>query len=480
MTSIGIIGSGFGALAVAVELTRAGHADLRLWERSSDIGGVWRDNTYPGAGCDVPSPLYSFSFEPNPDWSRRYALQAEIHAYIKKVAGKYGITPLVQFDREVVGATYDDEAANWTVAFASGQEQTVDILISAVGQLSRPRLPDIKGVNSFEGTSFHSAVWDHSFDPSGKTVAVIGAGASSIQFVPHLADGTHELLVFQRSAAYIMPKPDSPYRSLHKTLYHRFPFTQRIERGGIWAIMEQFARGLDETSRVGGINKAIAMRHLKGQVKDPELRTKLTPDYPMGCKRILFSNNYYPALARPHVDVVTSSITGITPGGVRTSDGIEHEVDAIIYGTGFDSQDFLQSIDITGAAGQKLAAQWSHGARAYLGMYVPNFPNLFVTYGPNTNLGGGSIIYMLEAQAAHMRQVIDRMAAGNFRAAEVTTAADEAYDKDIQSRLDHSVWGHCDSWYRHESGRITSNWPGATLPFAKRTRVLEPDAFSWS
>lgn len=482
MTSIGIIGSGFGALAVAIELTKAGHTDLRLWERSDDIGGVWRDNTYPGAGCDVPSPLYSYSFEPNPDWSRRYALQEEIEAYIKKVARKYGITPLVQFGREVVAATFDDEAASWTVAFAdaSAEPETVDILISAVGQLSRPRLPDIKGVDSFEGTSFHSAEWDHSFDPKGKKIAVVGAGASSVQFVPHLADDARELLVFQRSANYIMPKPDSPYRPFHKALYHRIPFTQQVERGAIWSIMEQFARGLDETSRVGGINKAIAMRHLKSQVKDPELRAKLTPDYPMGCKRILFSNNYYPALAKPQVDLVTSTITEITPRGVLTADGIEHEVDAIVYGTGFDSQDFLESIDITGAGGQKLAKQWSQGAHAYLGMYVPNFPNLFVTYGPNTNLGGGSIIYMLEAQAAHMRQVIDRMASGGYRSAEVTAEAEAAYDKDLQVRLDRSVWGSCENWYRHESGRITSNWPGATLPFAKRTRTLEPDAFSWS
>ncbi|MGZ5370054.1 MAG: flavin-containing monooxygenase, partial [Aeromicrobium sp.] len=471
-----------GALAVAIELAKAGHTDLRLWERSDDIGGVWRDNTYPGAGCDVPSPLYSYSFEPNPDWSRRYALQEEIEAYIKKVARKYGITPLVQFGREVVAATYDDEAATWTVAFAdaSAEPETVDILISAVGQLSRPRLPDIKGVDSFEGTSFHSAEWDHSFDPTGKKIAVVGAGASSVQFVPHLADDARELLVFQRSANYIMPKPDSPYRPFHKALYHRIPFTQQIERGAIWSVMEQFARGLDETSRVGGINKAIAMRHLKSQVKDPELRAKLTPDYPMGCKRILFSNNYYPALAKPQVDLVTSTINEITPRGVLTADGIKHEVDAIVYGTGFDSQDFLESIDIIGAGGQKLAKQWSQGAHAYLGMYVPNFPNLFVTYGPNTNLGGGSIIYMLEAQAAHMRQVIDRMASGGYRAAEVTPEAEAAYDKDLQVRLDRSVWGSCENWYRHESGRITSNWPGATLPFAKRTRTLEPDAFSWS
>ncbi|MBC7597219.1 MAG: NAD(P)/FAD-dependent oxidoreductase [Kineosporiaceae bacterium] len=480
MASIGIIGSGFGALAVAVELTRAGHSDLRLWERSTDIGGVWRDNTYPGAGCDVPSPLYSFSFEPNPNWSRRYALQEELHAYIKSVAGTYGITPLVQFGREVIAASYDDDAANWTVAFASGEQQTVDILISAVGQLSRPRLPDIKGIETFQGTSFHSAAWDHNFDPTGKKIAVVGAGASAIQFVPHLADKAAELLVFQRSANYIMPKPDSPYRSLHKALYHRIPFTQQIERGIIWTIMEQFSRGFNDTSRVGKVNKALAMRHLKSQVPDPELRAKLTPDYPIGCKRILFSNNYYPTLAKSHVDVVTSSVSEITAGGVRTAGGLDYDVDAIIYGTGFDAQDFLSSIDIIGSGGQKLAAQWSEGAHAYLGMYVPNFPNLFVTYGPNTNLGGGSIIYMLETQAAHMRQVIDRLEAGNYRSAEVTPAADEAYDKDIQTQLEHSPWADCNNWYRHKSGRITSNWPGATLPFAKRTKTLEPKAFSWS
>ena len=479
MTSIGIIGSGFGAISVAVELGKAGHTDIRVWERSNDLGGVWRDNTYPGAGCDVPSPLYSFSFEPNPNWSRRYALRDEIHTYIRDVADKYGVSPRVQYDHEVEAATYDEKASTWTVRFTDGQEQTVDILVSAVGQLSRPRMPSIKGVETFKGDYFHSAEWDHNVDLTGKKVAVVGAGASAIQFVPHLADSTAELLVFQRSANYIMPKPDQPYRSLHKALYHKLPFTQKIERGGIWSIMEQFSRGLDDESKVGRINKAIAMRHLKKQVKDPALRALLTPDYPIGCKRILFSNNYYPALAKPHVDVVTSPIESIMPNGVRTADGVEHEVDVIIYGTGFDSQDFLDSIAITGAGGQKLSEQWSQGAHAYLGMYVPNFPNLFVCYGPNTNLGGGSIIYMLEAQARHMRQVVDRLTSGDYRTVEITEAADKAYDDEIQGLLEHSAWAHCDNWYRHASGRITSNWPGSTLPFARRTKTLDPAAFEW-
>lgn len=486
MTSVGIIGSGFGALAVAIELKRAGHTDLRLWERSNDLGGVWRDNTYPGAGCDVPSPLYSFSYEPNPHWSRRYALQEEIHAYIRSVADTYGITPLVRFDTEVVAARWNEHAATWTVTFADpstssgNKEETVDILVSAVGQLSRPTLPRIDGVEEFTGTSFHSAQWDHSFDPAGKTIAVVGAGATAVQLIPHLAREARKLVVFQRSPNYLMPKPDKPYKSFHKALFRFAPVSLRLERGGVWAVTEQFARGLDDESRVGRINKSIAMWHLRKQVKDPELRDKLTPDYPIGCKRILFSNDFYPALARDNVDVVTHAITKVTPKGVVDSEGVEHEVDAIVYATGFDTQDFLQSIDITGTRGQKLATQWADGAHAYLGMYVPNFPNLFVTYGPNTNLGGGSIIFMLEAQARHMRQTLDRLKAGDYTTVEVTEEAEMAYDRDLSEKLEHSAWAHCDNWYRHRSGRITSNWPGSTLPFAKATKVLEPTAFRWA
>jgi len=486
MTSVGIIGSGFGALAVAIELKRAGHTDLRLWERSDDLGGVWRDNTYPGAGCDVPSPLYSFSYEPNPHWSRRYALQDEIHAYIRTVADKHGIAPLVRFGHEVVAATWNQASSNWTVTFGdpstgSGtKEETVDILVSAVGQLSRPTLPHISGIDSFTGTSFHSAQWDPSFDPAGKSIAVVGSGASAVQLIPHLARDARRLVVFQRSPNYLLPKPDKPYKAFHKRLFETAPISQRLERAGVWTFTEQFSRGLDDESRVGRINKAVAMWHLRKQVKDPELRAKLTPDYPIGCKRILFSNEFYPALAQDNVDVVTHAVTSITPKGVVDSEGTEHEVDAIIYATGFDSQDFLQSIDITGTGGQKLATQWADGAHAYLGMYVPNFPNLFVTYGPNTNLGGGSIIFMLEAQARHMRQALDRLVAGDYTTVEVTEEAEMAYDLELSEKLEHSAWAHCDNWYRHRSGRITSNWPGATRPFAKATKVLEPAAFRWA
>ncbi len=480
MTSIGIIGSGFGGVSVAVEMLRAGHDDVRLWERGDDLGGVWRDNTYPGAGCDVPSPLYSFSYAPNPNWTRRYALQEEIHAYLRDVADRHGVTPRISYGREVTAATWDAGTAQWTVTFADGSAESVDVLISAVGQLSEPTLPTIPGIESFEGPSFHSARWDHEADVRGRTVAVVGSGASAVQLVPHLVRDGERVVLFQRSPNYLLPKPDMPYKPWHAGLFHRIPATQQLERGGIWSIMEQFARGLDASSRVGRINHAIAMRHLHSQVKDPELRAKLTPDYPIGCKRILFSNDFYPALAEPTVEVVTEAVTEVRPHGVVDATGREHPADVVVYATGFDSQDFLDSIDVTGVDGEKLATRWADGARAYLGMYVPGFPNLFVTYGPNTNLGGGSIIYMLEAQARHMRQLVDRLEAGRYERVEVTTATDEAYDRELSEKLERSVWASCENWYRHPSGRITSNWPGATLPFARRTRTLEPTEFAWA
>jgi cation diffusion facilitator CzcD-associated flavoprotein CzcO len=480
MTSIGIIGSGFGGVAVAVEMLRGGHDDVRLWERGDDLGGVWRDNTYPGAGCDVPSPLYSFSYEPNPNWTRRYALQREIHDYLRGVADKYGVTPRIAYGREVTAATWEADTSKWTVTFADGSTESVDVLVSAVGQLSEPTLPAIPGIESFEGPSFHSARWDHTADIRNRTVAVVGSGASAVQLVPHLVRDGERVVLFQRSPNYLLPKPDMPYKAWHSALFHRLPMTQRAERGGIWTFMEQFARGMDASSPVGKINRAVALRHLHSQVEDPELRAKLTPDYPIGCKRILFSNEFYPALAEPTVEVVTEAVTEVRPHGVVDATGREHPADVVVYATGFDSQDFLDSIDVTGADGEKLATRWADGAHAYLGMYVPGFPNLFVTYGPNTNLGGGSIIYMLEAQARHMRQVVDRLEAGRYDSVQVTAATELAYDRDLTQKLEQSVWASCENWYRHPSGRITSNWPGATLPFARKTRTLEPAEFAWA
>ena len=473
MTSIGIIGSGFGALATAIELTTHGHQDVRLWERDDELGGVWRDNTYPGAGCDVPSPLYSFSFAVNKRWSRRYALQPEIREYLHRTAAQYGITERIRFGTEVVSAHWDAGAAQWEVGFADGGSDRVDVLVSAVGQLSRPRLPLIPGLEDFEGRWFHSARWEHDVDLAGTRVAAVGIGASAIQYVPHLVREAAQVTLFQRSANYILPKPDGPLPRWWRPAIG-------AERRFWWGFGEQFSRGLDDDSTVGAINAKVAAWHLHRQVKDPDLRARLTPDYPIGCKRILFSNDFYPAVAQDHVALVDESVARVTATGVTTADGEHHEADVIVYGTGFESQDFLDSIDVVGEDGEKLAARWTDGARAYLGIHVPGFPNFFVSYGPNTNLGGGSIIYMLEAQARHMRQVVDRLEAGEHRAVDVRPDVEEAYDREVQHRLEESVWGHCDSWYRHPSGRITSNWPGSTHPYARRTRDLDPEDFAWA
>lgn len=472
MTSIGIIGSGFGGIAVAVEMITHGHDDVRLWERADELGGVWRDNTYPGAGCDVPSPLYSYSFAVNTQWSRRYALQPEIRAYLQRVAEEFGVSERVRFGREVVSAHWDEAGSRWRVGFADGSHEEVDVLVSAVGQLSRPRLPAIPGIETFAGTAFHSARWEHDADLSGR-VAAVGIGASAIQYVPHLAETASRLTLFQRSANYILPKPDGPLPAWWRPGI-------RLERPLWWTLGEQFSRGLDEGTLVGRLESAAALAHLRRQVRDDDLRARLTPDYPIGCKRILFSNDFYPAVSRDHVDVVAERIVRIHPEGLETADGTVHEVDAIVYGTGFDAQDFLGSIDCRGIGGERLSERWSEGAHAHLGIYVPGFPNLFVSYGPNTNLGGGSIIFMLEAQARHMRQVVDRLEAGAHDAVDVRPEVEAAYDRQVQQRLDESVWGSCDSWYRHSSGRITSNWPGSTYPYKKRVDTLDPQDFAWT
>ncbi|WP_019202271.1 NAD(P)/FAD-dependent oxidoreductase [Tsukamurella sp. 1534] len=479
MPSIGIIGSGFGALAVAITLLEDGHDDIRLWERSDSIGGVWRDNTYPGAACDVPSALYSFSFEPFTGWASRYAHQPQILTYLRRTAAKYGVTPRVRTGATVVAATFDEARSQWEVGLADGTVDRVDVLVSAVGQLSDPALPAIPGIDRFRGIAFHSARWDHSAPLSGKRIAVVGTGASAIQFIPHLADRASELLVFQRTPSYILPRPDQRYGRLYRGAFRNVPGALQRERETFWSIAEQFSRGLDDDSRAGRIIRALALTHLRLRVRDRALREALTPDYPVGCRRILFANSFYPTMTRPHVGLVTAAVGEVTETGL-VADGVHHEVDAIVFATGFDAQNFLSSMRIEGTGSRLLADAWADGARAHLGMHVPGFPNFFVAYGPNTNLGGGSIVYMLEAQARHIRDVLRRMRDGGHRSVAVTREAADRFDHAVQHRLERSVWGHCESWYRHPSGRITSNWPGNTRTYADATARLAPEEFSWT
>lgn len=476
--SIIIIGAGFGGLGMALELLRSGIDDFTIVERADDLGGVWRENTYPGAACDVPSPLYSWSFEPRSDWPRRFSEQADIHEYMRGVVAKYGVERHIRFGTEITDAEFDEAAGNWQVRTADGDTLTADVLISAVGQLSRPALPNIPGIETFTGAAFHSAEWNHDIDLTGKRIACIGTGASAIQYIPRIQPKAEHLTLFQRSAAWVLPKPDTVYRPFHHALFRYVPPVRWAERFAVWLFFEVMALALTDLQGIAEPTISIADRHRAKQIPDPILREKLTPDYKAGCKRALFSNDYFPALTRPNVSVETTAIEAITPKGLRTADGVEHEADVIIYGTGFKGTEFLTPMNIYGLGGRKLADAWAaEGARAYLGISVPEFPNLFLMYGPNTNVGSGSIVYMLESQARYIRQIVEYLTDRPGRSLAVRPATERRWDDWLQERLKTTPWNFCTSWYRNASGRITNNWPGATLLYRWKTRRFDPDEY---
>lgn len=467
-----VIGAGFGGLAAAYELSKDGLAEVTVLEKADDVGGVWRENTYPGAACDVPSNLYSYSFARKTDWGRRYAEQPDILGYIRDTAERFGLRDLVRTGVEVTSAEYDDATATWRVATSSGEIFEADVLVPAVGQLSRPAFPSIAGLDTFAGPSFHSAQWRHDVDLTGKRVAVLGTGASAIQFVPRIQETAGHVTVFQRSAPYVVPKLDRAYTDKHHGAFAKVPGFAAAMRGAIWETTELLGYALTKSPPLARVLQALATRNLERHIKDPELRSKLTPDYQIGCKRVLFSSQWYAALACDNVSVETGAISEVTPAGVRTADGALHEVDVIIYGTGFKATEFLAPMTITGRGGRDLHAEWADGARAHLGMAVPGFPNMFLIYGPNTNLGSSSIILMMEQQARYIRQITEVLArAGGALAFEVRSDVEQAYDAGIQSRLDDGVWTSCNSWYRNASGRVTTNWPGLVHEYQRRTRT---------
>lgn len=476
--SITIIGSGFGGIGMAIVLRRAGFGDITILEKADDVGGVWRDNTYPGAACDVPSHLYSFSFAPKTDWTRRFAPQPEIHDYLRETADRFGVLPLIRFGSEVSGASFDAASGTWTVRLADGGEHVTDVLISAVGQLSRPAVPALPGLDSFTGAVFHSATWDHDYDLTGKRVGVIGTGASAIQFVPEVAPQASELTLFQRSAAHVLPKPDYPYPDAALTALRCIPGLHRLSRWATYWTLEPRATAFTKYPKLMKLVEWRFLRNLRKHVKDPELRARLTPADPIGCKRILLSNNYYQALARPNVDVVTDAIQAITPTGIVTADGTEHELDVILLGTGFAATDFLAPMHITGRDGVDLNDAWRDGAEAHLGMTVSGFPNMFLLYGPNTNLSHSSIVFMLESQFRYIRQAVERLAAGDVKWLDVLPQAQSAYNETIQQRVRDTVWSAgCHSWYQTQTGKNTNNWPGFTVGYRQRTKRLDPADF---
>lgn len=472
---VAILGAGAAGLCMAMQLQEAGIHSFTIYEKSDGVGGTWRDNTYPGAACDVPSHLYSFSFAPKTDWSRKFAEQPEILGYFESLVDSHGLGSHLRFGTAAVGAVWDDETATWELELADGERVTVDVIVSGLGQLNRPNVPDIPGLSDFAGTTFHSARWDHGHDLQDERVAVIGIGASAIQFVPRVATQASQLTLFQRSVNYVAPKPDRPYRPWERWLLDHVPPVQRAYRASIyWRFEARFAL-MRKGNRIGRMMQDRFGKEVAKIVSERLPAEALVPDYTPGCRRILIANDWYPTLLRRNVEVVTDGVDHITDHSIVTTDGREFPVDTIIFGTGFHSTEFLSPLHITGRGGQDLNEVWADGAHAYLGLAVEGFPNLFMLYGPNTNLGHNSILFMIEQQVGYIRSLLVDMMRADAVAAEVTPAAAERFDHEISALAERTVWAEdCHSWYKTESGRITNNWPDYTVRYRRRLRRRTP------
>ncbi|KVE32627.1 flavin-containing monooxygenase [Burkholderia sp. TSV86] len=477
---IAIIGTGFSGLGMAIRLRQTGHEDFAVFEKADSVGGTWRDNHYPGCACDVQSHVYSFSFAPNPNWTRMFAPQPEIRAYLEDCAQRFGVYPHLRFDHELVNATYDEAARRWRLAFANGRRVVARVLVSGMGGLSRAALPDIPGIECFNGEAFHSQHWNHDYPLEGKRVAVIGTGASAIQFVPQIAPRVARLSLFQRTPPWIMPKPDRPINGFEQWLFRNLPFTQKLLRGGLYWMLESRVLGFAVHPSTMKLVQKLALRHLHRQISEPELRAAVTPDYTIGCKRILLSNDYYPALTRKNVDVVTTGIERIEEDAVVTKDGKRHEVDCLIYGTGFQINNPFPRGTIVGRDGVDVVDAWRDGLHAYLGATVPGYPNWFILMGPNTGLGHNSMVYMIESQIEYVLGALKSMRTERVEAIDVRPIVEHDYNDRIQTKLKGAVWstGGCNSWYLDpKTGRNTTLWPDFTWRFRQETECFSMSAY---
>jgi cation diffusion facilitator CzcD-associated flavoprotein CzcO len=467
-----VIGTGFAGIGMAVRLKQAGYDDFVVLERAQDVGGTWRDNTYPGCRCDVPSHLYSFSFAPNPDWSSTFSPQPEIEAYLRQVTDGFRVRPHIRFGHAVQAAHWIDD--HWLIHTDQG-DFTAEILLSGMGPLAEPSYPKLNGIDSFEGEVFHSAQWNHDLDLSGRKVAVIGTGASAIQFVPAIQPEVEELHLFQRTPPWVMPRPDRKISRWEKAVFRAFPLVQKAVRAGIYWGRESMVLGFAKLPGIMKQAQKVAEKHLEKQVRDPELRAKLTPDFTLGCKRVLISDDYYPALARPNVEVVTDGITEVTPTGIVTDDGVKHEVDTIIYGTGFRVTDLPVMDMLYGRDGQSLRDAWADGMEAHLGTAVAGFPNFFLLIGPNTGLGHSSMVFMIESQIAYILDALTTMDAEGLRQVEVRPEVQRAFVDGVRSSMRNTIWtrGGCTSWYLDSQGRNTTLWPSFTFRFRQLTRRFD-------
>jgi cation diffusion facilitator CzcD-associated flavoprotein CzcO len=475
---IAIIGAGFGGLAAAIELERAGIRSYTVLERAGEVGGVWQANTYPGAACDVPSTIYQFSFALKRDWSRRFGSQAEIRDYLRQVSVEYGVRDRVRFNTEVAAATFDEQLGVWTVELADGETLDVDVLICATGQLSRPKLPDVPGRDRFAGAQFHSAEWDHDAELHGKRVVVVGGGASAIQVVPAIADTVEHLTVVQRSPSWIVNKYDWRVTRLQRALTRLFPALHRVHHNAMWLWFESrypiVLRRLDVVRRVW---EAQRRRTIRRTLRDPRKVRAATPAYPMGCNRILLSRDWYPTLAREDVDVIGSGVSEVTERGIVTSDGKVVDADVIVWCTGFTATEYLAPIRITGRGGLDIREAWRDGPEAYLGLSTPGFPNLFMSYGPNTGSLTNTIVYLLERQAGYVRQAVEHIAEhGGW--IDVREDVHRAFNQELQQRLGRTVFtAGCPGWYTTADGKVTQVWAGSHVEYGKRTRRFDPSLY---
>ena len=474
-----IIGAGIAGIGTAIKLREAGFSDFEIVEKSDDFGGTWLDNSYPGAACDVPAHLYTLSFEPNPEWTEAFASQPEILAHLRATAAKHRLHEVARFGTEIAAAVWDHDATQWILTTTTGDEIRADVVISGLGQLNRPSIPPLPGLESFEGTAFHSARWNHDHDLAGRRVAVIGTGASAVQFVPEIVGTVDHLDLFQRSANWVMPRKNPPIPEARRRLYRRIPALRRLLRLGIYLQFEVLVNQVFNTGSL--FNKKAtsdAIAYLEKSVPDDELRAALTPDYPIGCTRILAHSDWYPSLQRENVEVVTSGIREVVTDGIVTDDGTHHAVDTIIFGTGFDTNNFLAPIDFIGRDGLSIRSRWATGAEAYLGVTVADFPNLFLLYGPNTNLGHNSIIFMIEQQIHHTVGLLQQMREHQIDAIDLHRHEQDRFNRRIQQRMGKRVWvTSCSSWYKNESGKVVNNWPGSTIDYWWKCRRVDLDRY---
>ncbi|OZD72526.1 4-hydroxyacetophenone monooxygenase [Rhodococcus sp. 05-340-1] len=481
-TGVLVIGSGFSGLGMAISLRTRGRDDFLVLEKAQSVGGTWRDNTYPGCACDVPSHMYSYSFEPNPEWSQMWSAQPEILSYLQRLSVKYRLDDNIRFGVECDGGHWDESEHRWHITTTNGDEYVAQFIVSGIGALHVPNTPELAGVESFTGAAFHSARWDHQVDLTDKKVAVIGTGASAVQFVPQIAETVGELHLYQRSPAWVLPRRNFAIPSALRRLFRRSAVARKVFRNSIYWSAESLAIGLNGHSNLLRPVEAAARRFIEKEVSDPELRKKLTPSYRIGCKRLLGSNTYYRALTRPNADVITDPIAEVRERSIVTADGTEREVDVIIYATGFHVTDGFDGLNVAGIGGRKLVQHWQqHGIETHLGIVAAGYPNAFFLLGPNTGLGHNSVVFMIEQQIGYALRAIEFVESGAADGLTVRRQTQDRFTAEIQAKLNKGVWstGGCTSWYLDSHGANRTVWPGFTWQYWLRTRKFDPAQYEF-